>query len=551
MLIIAKISMHIRDRPIKALRFRCLCTFLMCVLTTFGIIKAMNDKNDQGQDNQTGSIFESSFNEPQSLEPDKSSQPQNIGKPSDVPPPIDSGDAFLNTPPPELSGAPPVYEENRSKYFIIGGAILFFILIFGGVLAFLIARSGSGGNKEPEPVTLTYWALWEEQAIMQPLIEEYQAKHPHVTIKYELQDPVQYRQKLIERSRNGVGPDIFRFHNTWLPQVTDVVSPIPKELMSSETFEQTFYTIHQSDLSIGEDYYGIPLYLDGLVMVYNDELFKKAGVKSPPISWIGDLQDVVSQLTVQGTDGEIITSGMAMGTASNIQHFAEIYGLLLLQNGGSIDNLNSQAAAESLEVYREFAEKNIWNNSLPDSVTAFAQGKVAIIIVPSWQILTIKAINPDIPLKVAPVPRGLNNQPLSLATYWVEGVSKYSPNQIEAWKFLIFLSEKESLEKLFAEQGKTRLFGQPSSRIDMSEQLIQHEYLGPVIQQADYYQTIPVAARTFDDGLNDNIIQYLENAINETEKGVSYNAALSTAHDGVLQVLTRFEVDAVESEEAE
>ena len=124
-------------------------------------------------------------------------------------------------------------------------------------------------------------------------------------------------------------------------------------------------------------------------------------------------------------------------------------------------------------------------------------------------------------------------------------MSRYSKNQSEAWKFLKFLSEKESEEKLFALQSKVRLFGGAYSRQDLGGLLADHEYLGAVIKQAQgegAYRSIPVISRTFDGGLNDSIVGYIQNAINESIQGVSYEQALSTAESGVNQVLTNFQV---------
>lgn len=490
---------------------------------------------------QPGPIFESvSFDD----------VPQNL-QPEEIPsvPPVDSGNAFLQAPPPELTGQlPPVGAsgggDNKKKILIIAGAVVIFLCIFGGVLAALLMNRG--GGEAPEPVTLTYWGLWDEEQVLAPLIQEYQKTNPHVTIKYIQQTPNEYREKLLGRSPNGQGPDLFRYHNTWLPQVITVAAPVPAEIMPKEEFESTFYAIHQSDLKFQEEYYGIPLSIDGLVLVYNDNLFKKAGITAPPSSWIGDLLEAVNQLTVQDRDGNIVTSGIAMGSASNIDHFSEIFGMLLLQNGGSLEQLDSKQAAEALQVYREFAEKNIWNDTMPNSTLAFAQEKVAMIIVPSWQILNIKSINPEIQLKVAQVPRGIDGKPLSLASYWVEGVSKYSNNQVEAWKFLKFMSTKESQQKLFETQSKVRLFGTASARKDLSEDMLKNEYLAPIIQQADSYKTLPLADRTFDGetGVNTRIIDYLRNAVNSTANGVSYDEALKTAQSGVKQVLSTYTVEA-------
>lgn len=499
----------------------------------------MDDNTPNGPKNQSGPIFESVPVEevPQALPPEDTPPDSTPADPT-----ADPNAAFLNAPPPELTGdLPPLYEESKTKYFIIGGAVIFFILVFVVVLVLLL-RGRSAQPTVAQEVTLTYWGLWEDPKIMEPLIAEYKQKNPNITVKYELQSPQDYRQKLIQRSRNEKGPDIFRFHNTWLPEVREVAAPLPKEIMSNEEFEKTFYPVHKADLGIETDYYGIPLGIDGIVMVYNQNLFQKAGISTPPTSWIGDLLDTVTQLTVQDRDGKLVTSGIAMGTASNIDHFSEVFGILLLQNGGSLDNLDKKEAIEAMQVYREFGEKNIWNDSMPNSIEAFAQEKVAIIFVPTWQILNIRGIsqNPQFPLKVAPVPKGLDGKSLSLASYWVEGVSKYSKNQVEAWKFLKFLSEKETQQKLYELQTKARGLGTVSSRQDLQESYAQDPILGAVIQQAPSLQSLPLADRTFDKGMNDELVGYLRNAINETTTGVAYQQALDKAKKGYDQVKARY-----------
>jgi len=282
------------------------------------------------------------------------------------------------------------------------------------------------------------------------------------------------------------------------------------------------------------------------VLMYNQELFKKAGINSAPVSW-DDVLDNVAKLTVKNQEGRIVTSGIALGTASNVEHYSDIFGLFLTQNGGDIAKLSRPEAAGALESFRRFAESDsaVWDELMPNSVQAFAQEKVAMIIAPSWQVHTIKAINPELSIKIVPVPMIPGSKPISIASYWVEGVSRYSKNQLEAWKFLQFLSGKESETKLFELQSKVRRFGNAYSRQDLGDLLLEHEYLGAVIKQANSegsFRSIPIISRTHDAGINDSIAGYIQNAINETIQGVSYEQALSTAEIGVVQVLTNFQM---------
>lgn len=432
----------------------------------------------------------------------------------------------------------PLYEENKVKYFIIIGSLVIFFLIFFSLSKVFF------GKKTLKPVTLTYWGLWEEEEVLKPLIDNYQKKTPGITIKYQKMDPINYREKLIVRSKNKQGPDIFRFHNTWLPEIKEVIAPIPASILSNNEFEKIFYKIHQKDLKVDNKYYGIPLEIDGLVLVYNEDLFKKAGIEKEPVTW-EDITEIVPKLTVKDGEGNLITAGIAIGTANNLEHFSDIFGLFLAQNGGLIDKLNQQEAIEALEVFRKFAEQpnNFWTDNMPNSINAFIQEKVAMILVPSWQILNIKSSNPDINIKVTQVPQLPGGKPISIANYWVEGVNKYSLHQIEAWKFLKFLVQKENLTKLFEIQSKTRLFGEPYSRVDLANLLTQHPYLSPVIKQADYFVSLPLVSRTYDNGLNDEIIKYIENAINATINGVSYGEALNTAKQGIDQVLSKYDLN--------
>jgi multiple sugar transport system substrate-binding protein len=460
-----------------------------------------------------------------------------------------------------LDAEPVVEHKEQSKLPIILGGIGVFVIVFIVLLVLLL-----GGKKKipsaPQQVTLTYWGLWEEKEVMDPIIKEYEKKNPHVTITYEKKTEQDYRKKLLTWISTGKGPDIFRFHNTWLPEMMLpgtpaqlALSTLPEEVMTPEGFEKTFFPIHAKDLIrstkdsngkvIKKYVLGMPLMVDGLVMLVNEDLLKKAGISTIPTNWDEMIADA-SQVVVKGKDGELITAGFAAGTATNVAHYSDIFGLMLLLNGGSLFHLDQPEAAGALEAYRRFAEEpnNVWSELMPNSINAFAQGKVAMIIVPSWEIHTIKNTSPDLKFVVAPIPNPPGGDQFSLASYWVEGVSSKSKNQTEAWKFLAYLASKDVETKMFEAQSNIRMFGTPYSRVDLADLLISDPYLGTVIKQAseDKFKSQTLISNTFDDGLNDGVGRYLENAINSTSQGVSYNEAMKTAQEGVTQVLSQYNI---------
>ena len=450
--------------------------------------------------------------------------------------------AFSSPTPFEMAGAPPPpppsYEEEdviRKPPFALFAIIGIIILIGLGIFLFKIFRK----PKLSQEVNLTYWGLWEEEEVFTPIIESFQKEHPNIKITYQKHSPQDYRGRLTAAVEKGEGPDIFRFHNTWLPVLRNYLAPVPKKIMSTSQFEETFYPVASEDLKFQDKYYGLPLEIDGLALFYNEEILNAAGF-SPPVSW-EDFQNQALALTVKDEAGRIVTSGAALGTANNIEHFSDILGLIMLQNGVDFKNFSSSEAIEALTFYRMFAEppQNTWDEALDNSILAFAAGETAMIFAPSWEVFVIKAMNPDLVFKTAPVPQlpGVN---ITWASYWVEGVSSQSQYQNEAWEFLKYLTSRETMTAFYTEAAKIRLFGEPYSRMDLASTLLNEPYVGAFISQAQNAKSFYMCSRTFDNGINDKIIQYFEDAVNSLSLGTSPQSALETAIQGVQQVLTSY-----------
>ena len=441
---------------------------------------------------------------------------------------------------PELPPPPPISIFKRilkAIPFLIG----IIILLLLGYLAYnyFLGRNGKGG-----PADLNYWTLWEDDSVYQPLIEEYQQQHSGVTVTLQKQSIIQYRERLQTHIASGEGPDIFRFHNTWTPMLQGELSAMPSGVMTRAEFKEAYYPVIVEDLSVGETTVGLPLMFDGLMVFYNKDILQAAGFSVPSSDWNEFLLQAENMTVKQGN--KIVTAGAALGRADNIEHFSDILGLLMLQNGANPARPNTDAGAGGLVFYRIFAQTpdNVWSSEFDNDILAFAGGKVAMIFAPSWEAFTIAAINPDLNFSTSPVPQvaGAEKQ-VAWASYWAEGVNAKSPNQQQAWEFLKFMAQKESLEKFYKLTAETRvLFGEPYPRRDLVETLGQNEYLASLAQQGEYAQSFYMASRTFDNGINDGIIQYYKNAVNSLDSGNSPQEALETAAQGITQVLERFNV---------
>jgi multiple sugar transport system substrate-binding protein len=417
--------------------------------------------------------------------------------------------------------------------------LLALLVILGGI--FWAISSGKvdlgdlGGKKDaPDgPVTLEYWGLLEPQSVMQDLIAEYQESHSDIKINYQkktFSDLNQYKTTLQVRTQQGTGPDIFRFHATWTPDLIPYISPASHDTISVSEFEDTFYSSAVDSLVHNDRIYGIPLMYDGLALLYDPVRFEAVGIESPPETWMQFREAAVKLTEYEGEQKKIKRAGAAIGVASNVAHASDIFGLMLAQNGVSYpDGLDTEAGESALTFYTTFVDiDNVWSDVFPNSLQAFANGQVAMIFAPSWRIFDILSFNPRMNLKVAPVPQVPRFEerygPVGWASFWAEGVSKNCASPEVAWDFLKFLTSQESQRKLYSNQAALRPFGEFYARRDMREFLMGDTTASAFLEYAETAVMWPLS----DSSGNARNVEAVETAIGSIFKSISESAAMKT-----------------------
>lgn len=438
--------------------------------------------------------------------------------------------------------APPPPKKGFPKVILI---LLILLVILG--IGYLLAKNFLFKDTPSGSVSLTWWGLWEEDAAVTQIIQDYENANPNVDITYQKQSQHDYRERLTNALAAGEGPDIFRFHNSWVPMFRNELDALPSSVMSQAEFTQTFYPVALSDLRVGANIVGIPLEYDGLVLYINEEIFETS-VKSPPSTW-EELRKTAIDLTIKDEEGLIKQAGVALGRTENVDHWEEILALMMVQNGVNLATPQGKLAEDALRFFTLFSSTDaVWDASLPPSTIAFATEKVAMYIGPSWRAFEIQNRNPALRFRTYPIPQLPKANPdeadITYATYWVEGVWARSKNKEAAWNFLNYLAQRETLEKFYQEASKLRLFGEPYSRVDMGQLLIDHPVLGAIIEQAPYARSWYLASRTFDGptGINSQIGKYFGDAINAIHARERPDRALEPAASGVSQVLSQYKI---------
>lgn len=489
------------------------------------------------------------------------SQPSTVNQAA----PVSQVDHPADSKKPELNGGnPSIIGKIKGKLplpALIGIGVLAIVLV--GVLIFSLFKPKTSTNTSTKSTgtnttgadsvntaptaqvtTLTYWGLWEDSQILKEVIADFEKKNPSIKIDYRKQSHRDYRERLQQAILSGNGPDIFRYHVDWVPMLSADLSTMPSSIMSAAEYKQIFYPTAYNNLQVGGQIVGIPLMYDGLALFYNKEMLKTANIEVPT-TW-AELRTAANKLTVPANvserqSGNITRAGLAIGNAGNVDHFSDILALLIIQNGGNPAVADSQYVKDAITFYTNFIKQDkIWSDRLASSTTAFARGDVAMIFAPSWRVHDVKNLNPNLDFAVARVPQLDSEKPAAWATFWAEGVSGKSKNKDAAWSFLKYLSTPEVLRKFYNDASQYRAFGEIYPRTDMAAELQGNELVAAYVADAPIAKSWYMSSFTHDNGLNDQIIKYYEDAVNAVLSSTNVEKALETTVTGVNSVLTKY-----------
>lgn len=435
--------------------------------------------------------------------------------------------------------------SNVLEYNLKVKRIIIIVLSLAIILGFLFWKFGQNipffqQQAQKGPISLTYFGLWEEDNLIKPVILEYQKQNPNVVINYVRQSSINYRTRVQTQIREGVGPDVFRIHNSWMPMFASDLAPAPQDVFTLTDYRSLYYPVAQDSLVKNNQILASPMEVDGLALFINEEMLNGIGGKVPT-NW-QEFIDMATKMTVKDATG-IKTSGAAMGSTGNVDHWPDLLGLLLLQQPGvNLNNVATPQVAEVIRFYTGFVtdpKRKTWDTNLPSSTQMFASGRLGFYFAPSWRAHELRIANPNLKFKVVPVPQ-LSDNRVSYASFWAEAVAKNSKNPIEAWKFVKFLTAAPSERLAYQQASQIRLFGEPYSLTSLSGELSNDPIVGAFVKQGSIYKSWYLSSNTFDIGLNDEMIKYWEDGINSTLAGTDPQAALQTVDKGVQAVLDKY-----------
>lgn len=431
-----------------------------------------------------------------------------------------------------------------SILFVVSAFSVYFALNF-----FLI-------KKPAQPIFLKVTGFWEP-SVFNTLKKEFQDKNPQITLEYEKRSRETYFQNLEADLKTDNSPDVFWWHSGWGLELKDSLAAVPENVMTSAGFEKTFYPLVQTSSKVRGTYRGFPLDFESLALLYNKPILAAINANSAPVDWPGLVEQYVPSLTKN--DGKrILNSAIALGSANNVENVSEIIGLFLLQSGVEFTNKNNELflnnnvakdgtnlATSAVDFYYRFSvTSKTWDNTLPNSIEAFARGKTAMILLPSAKIHTllslVKKENLKLDFGVQPVPQLPNRPKVNWGSYWSLGVSEKSKEKEASWKLAKFLTESEQLRTVYKLESQQNTFGRVYPRVAMEREQTTNPYLAAYVAQASSAKTWYLNSDTFDQGMNDKIVVELKKALSSVEKRDSTDRVLKSFAGNISPILQKY-----------
>ncbi|MGP3924127.1 extracellular solute-binding protein [Streptomyces sp. 8N616] len=325
---------------------------------------------------------------------------------------------------------------------------------------------GSGGDgskaaKDPGSVsgTVTWWDTSNEAEgpAYDKLVKDFSAKYPKIKVK---RVPVSFdaaEQKFKTAAQSGKGaPDVMRTDVGWTAGFANLGYLQPLDGTAALEGADDFLPGPMSTAKYKGQTVGVPQVTDTLGLLYNKEIFKKAGIEKPPATWD---EFIETAKTIKKKTG-------IAGTQLNPEGYFSlpfIYG----EGGDMLDvkgkkiTVNSPEAVKGVKTALEMVKSGVslkpaTTDGYVNMQTAFKDGKVAMVVNGPWSTAedyTGKAFKDKDNLGIAPIPAGSTGKgaaPIGGHNYTVYRGTK---NLDAALLFVKFMTSAKSQEYTATELG--------------------------------------------------------------------------------------------------
>jgi N,N'-diacetylchitobiose transport system substrate-binding protein len=288
-----------------------------------------------------------------------------------------------------------------------------------GAAALTLATAGCAGSSGTDTAAsssgaaaqitgdVTVWLMTGSApaTLTDALNKEFEAAHPGVKVKYEIQQWDGIQQKLTTALAGGTPPDVIEIGNTQTAAFAAQDGVLTDLTADKDAFNGAQWLKGLADSGTYDGkIYGVPFYAANREVIYRKDMFEQAGITKAPASndeWI----DAITKLKTKfGSDPDFQALYMPGQNWYSLLSF-------IWDNGGDIAQpdgknfkatLDSAGAKAGLEFYKKLVDTSGTkapkdaDEAKPQQATVYGAGKVAMMIGLPWEVATAAKTDPSL-----------------------------------------------------------------------------------------------------------------------------------------------------------
>jgi multiple sugar transport system substrate-binding protein len=415
----------------------------------------------------------------------------------------------------------------------------------------LVALLAVLGLASAQKLVLASWGSQEEIQAYQQVLRVFQERNPGIQVEYINIPSNEYLAKITAMMAAGSPPDVFFINNIDFPGLASrgVLKPLDPFIQRDKYPTGDIFPGILKAFQWEGAQYGLPRDVSNLVVFYNRNLLRKAGLPDPKPDWTwDDFLRYAKALTVE-KDGKRVQWGVSFQT------FYLFWQPWVWSAGGrfySPDHskflLNSPPSVEGLQFYLDLRYKHHVAPTPEEAqdrgpFTMFLNGQTGMIVDGRWRVPTLKA-RAKFDFDVVPFPRGKAGSIVDIdGSGWVMAAGTRNPEA--AWKLLSFLAGPEAIQ-IFTKTGLIiPARGVDVKNVEKSIQNLKDFFVPPPPKSQHFFLTVNKTARpteTFERW--NEALQLINKALEPVWQG---KAELKAALDGVAPQVQKI-LDEVQAE---
>ncbi len=266
--------------------------------------------------------------------------------------------------------------------------------------------SDSAGSADKADLTWSFWVGGtEDQAAWQKVADQATTDHAGITVKLQGTDWNNYWAKIGTLLASGKAPCIIGMQSLRLASYANALLPLDELMQKYGLKTEEFDKPIMDGLKADGKQIAIPYDSGPMVIFYNRDMFKAAGVAEPKPGWTMDeFQAAAKKLTAAGKSGLVTTPG-DLGVASWVR---TLTGAEPLADGKLA--LTDQKFVDGFSEYADFVKTDKIAPPVPGGnpdfeTQQFAAGKAAMQLNGPWSLIDTKG-KVKFQLGIAPIPAG-------------------------------------------------------------------------------------------------------------------------------------------------